>query len=230
MLKQQWAYEFLNLMGFKLHVSGEPERLNTLILVGNHTSYLDIAALVAVHPEVIFLAKSEVSRWPTVGLAAKNIGTLFIERASRESRNNSKNQIENTLRAATNNFQIAAFPSGTTTLHEEKPWKRGLFEVAQNTNTKIQPFRVKYSHDRECAYIDDDQLFTSMMRLFRIKDKTICFDWGTSYQVTDLKKQMEETQDWTKNKMTSTRIIRAEVKMDYKMCLSKQLSWKQLQG
>lgn len=196
-LKKQFSIEVLTILGFKIKTLGEPVLKNKLILVGNHISYLDILVVLVAHPESVFLAKSEVSQWALIGSVAKKIGTLFVVRNSKNSRVKIKEQIVKILNSTTTSLQIAGFPSGTTTLSEEKPWKKGLFEIAQSTQIHIQPFRISYSHPRECAYIDDDQLFSCLINLFQLKNKEIYFEWGKSFQVTDLLKQIESTRIWT---------------------------------
>ena len=198
-LKQKFSIEALSILGFRIKVTGHPILKNKLILVGNHISYLDILVLFAAHPESVFLAKSEVSQWPLIGSVAKRIGTLFVVRDSKSSRQGTRLQIENILNTSSKTLQIAAFPSGTTTLNEEKVWKKGLFEIAKNTNTDIQPFRISYSHQRECAYIDDDQLFSSLMSLFKIKNKSVLFEWGQSFRASDVETQIEATRLWTQH-------------------------------
>jgi 1-acyl-sn-glycerol-3-phosphate acyltransferase len=203
LLKKKWALETLNRLGFDLKVNGIPLDHEKLILVGNHISYLDIIVLFAVAPNSVFLAKSEVSRWPIIGPAARKIGTIFVQRESKESRGKSKMKVEELLLRPNAQTQIAVFPSGTTTLREEKIWKKGLFEIAKSTNTRIQPFKIHYSHPRECAYIDDDQLFTSLMKLFSIAHKNIHFTWGKSYLPQNIESEIEETRQWTQNNTES---------------------------
>ena len=165
--------------------------------------YLDIIVLFAAAPHSVFLAKSEVSHWPIIGPAARKIGTIFVKRDSKESREKSKIKIEQLLTNPNTRTQIAVFPSGTTTLFEEKPWKKGLFEIAKSTQTQIQPFRIHYSHPRECAYIDDDQLFTSLMKLFSISKKSILFTWGNSFLPSHIESEIEETRQWTQSQLQS---------------------------
>lgn len=197
LLKQQFSIEALSTLGFKIKTSGSPSHEKKLIMVGNHISYLDILVLLAVDPQTVFLAKSEVKNWPLIGPVAQRIGTLFVVRDSKKSRQETKHQIEKILSSDINALHIAAFPSGTTTLSEEKPWKKGLFEIAQNTRVAIQPFRVTYSHPRECAYIDDDQLFSSLMDLFSIKNKMIYFSWGKPFHPRAIETEIDDTRLWT---------------------------------
>mgnify|MGYP005840545749 CR=1 FL=1 len=52
-------------------------------VVANHASWLDIFALNA-HQRVCFVSKSEVARWPGIGLLARITGTVFIDRDRRQ--------------------------------------------------------------------------------------------------------------------------------------------------
>jgi 1-acyl-sn-glycerol-3-phosphate acyltransferase len=201
LIKKKWALETLKSLGFDLNIVDQSLESEKLILVGNHISYLDIIVLFAVAPHSVFLAKSEVGRWPIIGPAARRVGTIFVQRDSKESRGKSKVKVEQLLMDPNGYTQIAVFPSGTTTLSEEKPWKKGLFEIAKSTSTRIQPFKIQYSHPRACAYIDDDQLFTSLMKLFSISNKNILFTWGHSFLPYDIESEIEETRRWTQKNL-----------------------------
>lgn len=202
-LKQKWAHEVLDHLGFELRVLGSPDQTQkNLILVGNHISYLDIIVLFAVFPEVVFLAKSEVRRFPIIGAAAKRVGTLFVQRHSRESKAQARIEIQRLLEQSEACYKIAVFPSGTTTLNEELPWKTGIFKIAKQTNTLIQPFKIFYSPKRECAYIDQDNLFVGLIQLFKEPNKKIEFNWGSSFKISDddLEYQIEGVRKWTQEK------------------------------
>ena len=54
-----------------------------VLVVSNHMSWLDIMVIGAVTP-VVFIAKSEVGRWPVVGPASRAQGTVFIDRGRRQ--------------------------------------------------------------------------------------------------------------------------------------------------
>jgi 1-acyl-sn-glycerol-3-phosphate acyltransferase len=53
-----------------------------LLIVSNHTSWLDISVITAVAP-VVFVAKSEVAGWPVFGLFAKLQRSVFVDRTRR---------------------------------------------------------------------------------------------------------------------------------------------------
>lgn len=193
-LKQQWAKEILRQLDFEIEVSGAAPVNETVVLVGNHISYLDIVVLMSIHPKVVFLSKKEVSRWPVIGAAAKRVGTLFVDRNSKSDRQKTREQINQLLREK--RPHLAVFPSGTTTLDESKPWKKGIFEIATDVQLPIQTFRIQYSPLRSCAYIDNDNLLLHMMKLFMTRNKVVRFHWLKQYSpqcdlgfIEDLKNQ-----------------------------------------
>lgn len=203
-LKQKWAQSVLRDLGVAIQISEQHCQKRNLIFVGNHIGFLDILVLIAVEPRIVFLAKSEVAKIPFVGAGAKRIGVIFVNRESTHSRAASKDAIYARLNSTTAGVYIAGFPSGTTCLNEELPWKKGLFEIAQKTKTEVQTFKLKYTPLRACAYIDDDSLFASLMGLFKIENKTVHLEWGNSHQIsnlTDLNTQIEPMRLWTQTKV-----------------------------
>lgn len=197
-LKRQWAFSILKDFHIHLREINKPAERRNLILLGNHIGFLDIIVLIAAEPRIVFLSKAEVASWPIIGAGAKRIGTLFVKRDSAQSRAQSKQDIYSRLKENTNSqIYIGGFPSGTTALNENKPWRKGLFEIAQDTKTDVQCFRFKYTPLRACAYIDQDNLLLSMMRLFKTPHKSVTLHWGPCGPITDLTWQMEAMQKWT---------------------------------
>lgn len=199
-LKKQWADEILKLMGFKVEVLGEPPKNDSVILIGNHISYVDIIVLMSVHPEVIFLSKKEVASWPVIGSAARRIGTLFVNRDSRRDRSLVRKEICNMM--AEGSKHLAVFPSGTTTLDENVPWKKGIFEIAADRDLPLQTFRISYKPLRTCAYIDDDNLILHMLKLFKTKNKKVRFEWLKQYQPETGTSFINEVQNETVKALT----------------------------
>ncbi len=70
------------LMGIRLEIEGEVARDRPVLLVANHTSWLDIPVLSAVAP-VSFVAKKEVGGWPFVSSLARLQRTVFVDRERR---------------------------------------------------------------------------------------------------------------------------------------------------
>jgi 1-acyl-sn-glycerol-3-phosphate acyltransferase len=70
------------ILGIRVRVAGAPVAARPLLIVANHSSWLDISIITAQAP-VVFVAKSEIARWPFFGLLAKLQRTVFVERNKR---------------------------------------------------------------------------------------------------------------------------------------------------
>jgi 1-acyl-sn-glycerol-3-phosphate acyltransferase len=70
------------LLGIRLQVDGAVAAGKPVLLVANHTSWLDIPVLSAVAP-VSFIAKKEVGGWPFVSSLARLQRSVFVDRTRR---------------------------------------------------------------------------------------------------------------------------------------------------
>lgn len=180
-LKQSWASSIMHDFGYEVSVSGVPPGTGPLILVGNHISYLDIMLLMSVHPDIVFIAKREVSMWPVIGVAAARVGTIFIDREAKQDGGKKRSLIAEALKK--DNSHVVVFPSGTTSLQETKLWKKGIFEIAKENSIQVKAFKIHYSPLRESAYIDEDNLLDQMQKLFSLKNKTAKLEWLAQHDV-----------------------------------------------
>jgi 1-acyl-sn-glycerol-3-phosphate acyltransferase len=71
-------------LGLTVRQVGAMARDRPLLIVANHTSWLDIVVLGSVAP-ISFIAKSEVSTWPAVRTLAKMQRTIFVDRTRRSA-------------------------------------------------------------------------------------------------------------------------------------------------
>src|SRR2546428_10536470 len=81
-----WARRFLRVAGAQVIVrrDAELDRNRSYVFVSNHTSYLDVPAIISVadHP-LRFIAKQELTYIPLFGWAARRVGHVFIDRKDR---------------------------------------------------------------------------------------------------------------------------------------------------
>lgn len=180
--KKRWAESVLNYIGYNISHTGEYLPKGPCIYVGNHISFLDILLLMAVNPHIAFLAKKEIKHWPILGQAAVRVGTLFVDRESKQDREKIRKVIGEQL--ISNKAQLVIFPSGTTTLNEEKLWKKGIFEIAQHYQIPVQLFKLGYHPYLESSYIDNESLVAKMTAQFGIRDKKAKVEWLESIQVS----------------------------------------------
>lgn len=71
------------LLGVRVRTTGAPVDARPLLIVANHSSWLDISIITSLAP-VVFVAKSEIARWPFFGLLAKLQRSVFVERGRRQ--------------------------------------------------------------------------------------------------------------------------------------------------
>jgi lyso-ornithine lipid O-acyltransferase len=123
----QWLLEKLHLPGWgficsnyyrvlrailriKLRVVGEPVRGRAVLFVSNHVSWVDIVVVGSILP-VAFVAKSEVRKWPLVGITAKMQRTVFVDRARRHQAADAIGEIVQRLHGGTS---VVLFAEGTS--------------------------------------------------------------------------------------------------------------------
>lgn len=70
------------ILGVRIKTRGRRIDRQPLLIVANHTSWLDISVITAVAP-VVFVAKREVAAWPIFGLLAKLQRSIFVDRMRR---------------------------------------------------------------------------------------------------------------------------------------------------
>jgi 1-acyl-sn-glycerol-3-phosphate acyltransferase len=71
------------LAGVRIRQVGQQSADTPVLILANHASWLDICVISAMTP-VVFVAKSEVARWPVFGWLAKLQRTVFIDRERRQ--------------------------------------------------------------------------------------------------------------------------------------------------
>ncbi len=168
---QRWSATLLRRLGIELTVHGAP-RSGATLLVANHVSWLDIAAIHAAAPQARFVSKADVRHWPLVGRLVAGAGTLFIERESKRDALRVVHQMADALRAGDT---VAVFPEGTTGPGRELlPFHANLLQAAIATATPIQPVVLRF-HDAAhafspaAAYVGETTLVQSLWRVARAK-------------------------------------------------------------
>ena len=139
----QWVLRSsLRIVGGRLRVVGEPPRSG--LIVCNHLSYIDIAALGASCP-CAFVSKAEVRAWPFIGWAAELAGTVFVRRAHRSE---VAGQVEDIKHAIARGVPIVLFPEGTSTDGSQVlPFRSALLQAALETGCDVTPAALSYRAD-----------------------------------------------------------------------------------
>ena len=162
-----WSAGVLRHMGLTLEVRGTA-RPGANLLVANHVSWLDIAALHAAVPHARFVSKADVLRWPLLGWLIRGAGTLFIERERKRDAVRVVHAMAESLRAGDT---VAVFPEGTTGAGPVVlPFHANLLQAAIATQTPIQPAVLRYADARHAfsaavEYMGDTSLLQSLWRV-----------------------------------------------------------------
>jgi 1-acyl-sn-glycerol-3-phosphate acyltransferase len=160
-----WSAALVRHLGLALHVSGTAPRSGATLVVANHVSFLDIAALHAAVPQARFVAKADIHRWPLLGWLVAGAGTLFIERERKRDALRVVHTMADALRAGQT---VAVFPEGTTGPGPELlPFHANLLQAAIATDTPIQPAVLRFADAQQrfspaVAYVGDTTLLQSL--------------------------------------------------------------------
>ncbi len=163
-----WSANLLRHMGLTLDVQGTAPRPGATLLVANHVSWLDIAAIHAAVPHARFVSKADVLHWPLLGRLIRDAGTLFIERERKRDALRVVHAMADALKAGDT---VAIFPEGTTgTGPEPLPFHANLLQAALATTTPVQPVVLRFfdraaTYSEAAVYIGDTTLLQSMWRV-----------------------------------------------------------------
>lgn len=132
----------LKLAGVKVEVHGALSRERPLMLVANHTSYLDIFVLGVLSP-LSFTPKKEIRSWPVIGFLCVLADCVFVERRPTEI-TEAKAQMERRL---DKDKVLCLFPEGTTSDGKAVlPFRSGFLSLAEDYEMPVQPATIAYTH------------------------------------------------------------------------------------
>jgi 1-acyl-sn-glycerol-3-phosphate acyltransferase len=158
----------LHCLGVRIRVTGGPIRnLRGVLVVSGHVSWLDIITIGAVLSGS-FVARADMVTGPAVGIVARIMKVIPIERASLRQLPGVVDAVAGRLRAG---HTVVVFPEGTTWCGlASGPFYPAMFQAAIDAGRPVQPLRLSYHHrdgsvSTAPAYIGDDTLLQSIRRL-----------------------------------------------------------------
>lgn len=167
-LQRGYCRLMLRALGVRITVSGGPIRnLRGVLVVAGHVSWVDIFTIGAVLPGS-FVAKAEMVRWPALGVLARLMKVIPIERTSLRRLPAVVATVATRLRAGQT---VVAFPEGTTWCGlGYGRFRPAMFQAAIDAERPVQPLRLGYHHrdgraSTVPAYIGEDTLWASLCRL-----------------------------------------------------------------
>jgi 1-acyl-sn-glycerol-3-phosphate acyltransferase len=171
-IQRHYCRLVLRSLGIRIVLCSNPVRnLPGVLVVSNHVSWTDVFAIGAVLPGS-FVARADLIEWPAIGLAARMMGIIPIERTSLR-------QLPGVVDAVTDRLDqgrtVVAFPEGTTYCgsHHGR-FRPAVFEGAVQSGRPVQPVRLTYRHadgrpSTQTAFLGGDSLWNSLRRTVRTR-------------------------------------------------------------
>jgi 1-acyl-sn-glycerol-3-phosphate acyltransferase len=107
----------------------------------NHRSMLDIFVDLA-FIEANTVSRADLAGWPVIGLAARRVGTLFVDRSDKRSGAAVINAMIAGLQMGRG---VMVYPEGTTFAGDEvRPFRAGAFLAAMRAGAEIVPVGIAY--------------------------------------------------------------------------------------
>lgn len=181
--QQQQARRMLRALGTRVSVSGSIPAEG--LMVCNHLSYLDVVVIAAQAP-LVFVSKSDVIRWPVIGLLLKSAGTILADRNRRSSAGETSAQIH---RAMESGLPVVLFPEGTSSNGSSVlPFKPALLQIALDTSKPITPAAISYEArtgdmENDICYWGDHTFLPHLIRLAKIREFTAHLTIGDAPQL-----------------------------------------------
>jgi 1-acyl-sn-glycerol-3-phosphate acyltransferase len=154
---RRWARTLLRLFAIEVVIDGPlpPSTFETgrgRLVVANHRSAIDIGVVLATFGGTM-VSRADVAAWPVLGAAARAVGTVFVDRASANSRANTVRAIQAALERT---HSINVFPEGTTFADDTvRPFHGGTFVSAVRAGADILPIGLVYPAGSGAAFTNE---------------------------------------------------------------------------
>lgn len=216
---------FCRLIGVRIREIGKRCADDPVLILSNHASWLDICVITALTP-VVFVAKSEVARWPVFGWLAKLQRTIFIERERRQKTGVATQEIAGRLLGGD---AVVLFAEGTSSDGVRiLPFRSALIgavhqalgDQTHHTRISVQPMSLAYVkfgglpvgralRDRVAWYGDAD-LIPHFIETLATGAVDVTVTWGepVSYDISANRKTIARVAEASVRRMTAAALRR----------------------
>ncbi|HPC38071.1 MAG TPA: lysophospholipid acyltransferase family protein [Exilispira sp.] len=143
-LSKQWSLFFFKIIGVKLKAYGleNIDKNKNYLIVANHSSYYDIAAIMSFLPNTVWVANKRFFKVLFFGSLLKEMDAIPVDSKRLKETINKINERARKLRKNSSS-SIAIFPEGTRTLDGNiHKFKRGFITIWQNTKFDLLPITI----------------------------------------------------------------------------------------
>ena len=211
---------FCRLAGVRIREVGTRTADTPVLILANHVSWLDICVIGALAP-VVFIAKSEVAKWPVFGFLARLQRTIFIERERRQKTGAATQEIGDRLLGGD---AVVLFAEGTSSDGIRiLPFRSALIgavhhalgESAHHNEITVQPLSLAYVRfgglpvgralRDNVAWYGDAELIPHFIGILRAGATDITVTWGdaTAYDMSADRKAIARDAERCVRRMTS---------------------------
>jgi len=148
-----WCGGLLRLFGVHVLTRGAiPPVGRGHLVVANHRSTADILALLRAFGGHM-VSRADLAGWPLVGVAARAVGTVFVDRSDAVSGANAVRAIRDRLAEG---HTVIVFPEGTTFPDDTvRPFHAGAFVAALRSGADIIPVGLAYGTGSGAAFVNE---------------------------------------------------------------------------
>ena len=176
---------------------GQRNRDAPTLILSNHVSWLDICVISALTP-VVFVSKSEVSRWPVFGWLAKLQRTIFIDRQARHRTGDATREIGGRLLRGD---AVVLYAEGTSSDGVRVlPFRSALIGAVHqalagsDTAVTVQPISLAYvgfggvpigrAQRHRVAWVGDAELIPHLIGVLSSGAVDVTVSWGDAMAIT----------------------------------------------
>jgi 1-acyl-sn-glycerol-3-phosphate acyltransferase len=166
---RRWARSLIQVFGAEVRVQGEvpPRGAKGRLVIANHRSPVDIAVLLELFGGSV-VARADMAKWPVLGIAAREAGTIFVDRQDSASGATAIRAIRNRI---SEGGSVLVFPEGGTHVGDEVvPFKGGAFAALRGLDVEIVPAGLAY--DPGIEFVEES--FTAHLARVAARQRTRC--------------------------------------------------------
>jgi 1-acyl-sn-glycerol-3-phosphate acyltransferase len=208
------------LIGIRIREVGTRTTASPALILSNHVSWLDICVISGLAP-VVFVAKSEVARWPVFGWLAKLQRTVFINRQARHQTGAATRAIAGRLLGGDD---VVLFAEGTSSNGTRVlPFRSSLVgavhhalgATTRHTHVTVQPMSLAYvgfdglpigrALRERVAWYGDADLIPHLLQVLASGAVDVTVSWGeaTAYDISADRKAIARDAEKSVRHMTT---------------------------
>ena len=208
------------LIGVRIREVGRRSPASPVLILSNHVSWLDICVIAALAP-VVFIAKSEVAKWPVLGWLARLQRTIFINRQARHQTGAATREIAARLLRGD---AVVLFAEGTSSDGVRVlPFRSALVgavhhalgNTTHHTHVTVQPMSLAYvgfggvpmgrGLRERVAWYGDAELIPHLLHVLSSGAVDVTVSWGeaTAYDMSADRKAIARKAEKSVRRMTA---------------------------